>query len=130
MSEDTTNIQRQILITVNCRFVCFSCGSDHKCICWHVFEGISDRSHINHAGHVRVSDHALRIVQGVSHISQFVIDTLVGPDLLKWVIRVEHWRGCSLAGTLLFGFLRSGFLGRASLLLLRSGSRFLYSLLQ
>lgn len=124
MSEDTTNIQRQILITVNCRFVCFSCGSDHKCICWHVFEGISDRSHINHAGHVRVSNHALRIVQRVSHLSHIAIDALVFPGLLEWVIWVKRWRGCSLAN-LLFGLLWSDFLGTA-FLWCWSGCRFLY----
>ena len=93
MGEYSAHVKRLwIIISVNWSFISFCCSSDNECICWHVFEGICDLTHVDHAGHVRVTKHALCIIQWVSHLSLFTFYALVLPDLLEWVIRAEDWR--------------------------------------
>lgn len=104
--ENATHVER--LLTINRRLESLCSGSDHEGIRRSVLEVTSDLRHVDHARHVRVSNHALRVVQRVSHRLQLTFDTLVFPDLLEWVVRVEHGRGSCLTLLLLW----RGFLGR------------------
>ena len=64
-------------------------SSNDKGIDRHSSELLGDRCHVNHAGHVRMAQHALRMGDRVSYLSQISLNALVFPNLLKRIIRVE-----------------------------------------
>ena len=86
MSEHSANVKWLIS---DYRFERLGGSSNHKGIDRHSSELLGDRCHIDHARHVGMAQHALRMGDGVSYLSQISLNVLVLPDLLERVIRVE-----------------------------------------
>jgi hypothetical protein len=86
MGEHSTNVERLIS---DYRFERLGGCSNNKGINRHASELFGDCRHIDHTGHVGMAQHALRMGDGVSYLSQISLNVLVFPNLLERVIRVE-----------------------------------------
>jgi len=92
MREHSANVER--LLGNRC-FKSFSGSSNNEGIDRYSIELLGDCCHVNHAGHVGMSQKALRMIYWICNLSQVSTNALVAPDLLKGVIWVENWGCCT-----------------------------------
>ena len=65
------------------------CSPDDEGVELDIGEFVYNGCHVGLAGHVRVAQHALGMVQRVSHVTLVTFNRLVLPSLLEWIVGVE-----------------------------------------
>ena len=93
MIEDAAHVER--LLAIDCRLVSLRCGSYHEGVRRCILEVARNLCHIDHTRHVGVTNHALRVMQRISHLPELAFDALVLPYLLEWVVWIENGGRCS-----------------------------------